>query len=248
MDKQLTSLYKSYLENAPLSAANLLEIVLNNFLEKKEGRITLAELKNLCSGGNVSKNIGQELKELKAHQLIMEIEEEEEKSFIINPVLPKAKLKEILLKKAGQIKSPLVAGHTLQEVLAGFMDYLKEEGLESSRDEKGPIIITKGENRHCLFPSLTPFSAPLHAGQYSLLLGNWDQAALPAISPYLIKKSWLRQLALYNLQSGTKINLVPTGVFPYFDWYLRDKYGLRIAPCAYFTRALMKAGILRFEG
>ena len=41
-----------------------------------------------------------------------------------------------------------------------------------------------------------------------------------------------------------KINAVRSSVFVYFEWFLRDEYGVKLLTAAEFTRALVARGVL----
>ena len=53
-----------------------------------------------------------------------------------------------------------------------------------------------------------------------------------------------RRLAVCDLVRLEKINAVRSSVFVYFEWFLRDAYGVKLLTAAEFTRALVTRGVL----
>ena len=41
-----------------------------------------------------------------------------------------------------------------------------------------------------------------------------------------------------------KVNASRTSAFVYFEWFLRDLYGVKLVPCEAFTRGLVERGII----
>jgi hypothetical protein len=52
------------------------------------------------------------------------------------------------------------------------------------------------------------------------------------------------RLAVCDLVRLEKINAVRSSVFVYFEWFLRDAYGVKLLTAAMFTRALIARGVL----
>jgi hypothetical protein len=52
------------------------------------------------------------------------------------------------------------------------------------------------------------------------------------------------RLAICDLVRLEKINTVRSSVFVYFEWFLRDAYGVKLLTAAGFTRALVARGVL----
>jgi hypothetical protein len=52
------------------------------------------------------------------------------------------------------------------------------------------------------------------------------------------------RLAICDLVRLEKINTVRSSVFVYFEWFLRDAYGVKLLTASDFTRALVARGIL----
>ena len=52
------------------------------------------------------------------------------------------------------------------------------------------------------------------------------------------------RLAVYDLGRLEKINAVRSSVFVYFEWFLRDLYGVKLLPSSAFTQGLVERGII----
>jgi len=52
------------------------------------------------------------------------------------------------------------------------------------------------------------------------------------------------RLAVYDLARLEKANAVRSSVFVYFEWFLRDVYGVKIVASDAFTRGLVDRGII----
>ena len=51
-------------------------------------------------------------------------------------------------------------------------------------------------------------------------------------------------IAVYDLARLEKINAVRSSVFVYFEWFLRDVYGVKVVASDAFTRGLVDRGII----
>jgi hypothetical protein len=52
------------------------------------------------------------------------------------------------------------------------------------------------------------------------------------------------RVAVYDLARLEKVNAVRSSVFVYFEWFLRDLYGVKIVASDSFTRGLVDRGII----
>jgi hypothetical protein len=52
------------------------------------------------------------------------------------------------------------------------------------------------------------------------------------------------RLAVYDLRRLEKINAVRSSVFVYFEWFLRDLYGVKLLTSPAFTQGLVERGII----
>jgi hypothetical protein len=52
------------------------------------------------------------------------------------------------------------------------------------------------------------------------------------------------RVAVYDLARLEKIAAVRSSVFVYFEWFLRDAYGVKVVPAPAFTQGLVDRGII----
>lgn len=52
------------------------------------------------------------------------------------------------------------------------------------------------------------------------------------------------RIAVYDLARLEKVNAVRSSVFVYFEWFLRDVYGVKLVASGAFTRGLVDRGII----
>jgi hypothetical protein len=52
------------------------------------------------------------------------------------------------------------------------------------------------------------------------------------------------RLAVYDLARLEKANAVRSSVFVYFEWFLRDVYGVKVVASDAFTRGLVDRGVI----
>lgn len=191
----------------------------------------------------------QGLQELQEEELI------ESKDSGYAPAIDPALLDEALSDLAGSQKIPLLPGFTVRELWSGFTDYLARSEPDLSVTEKPQqdsgrleAEVSYRNRKHLFKARYFPFPLPPREGTLGLFFGGWSDQDFSRLSSLAAEKGWLQQAAFYNLAAGVKINIVPGSIFPYFDWYLRENFSLRIAPCPVFARELMNKGRLRFEG
>ena len=130
------------------------------------------------------------------------------------------------------------------QVFDAFARHCREELDEVEVLGSGPTVLTLGWRRErsavelrtatvaCeRVPGETPvlLLAPLSESCVALLAGDERLAA---------------RLAICDLVRLEKINAVRSSVFVYFEWFLRDAYGVKLLTAAEFTRALVARGVL----
>jgi hypothetical protein len=83
------------------------------------------------------------------------------------------------------------------------------------------------------------------AGEQPLMLLGDTEADLEILVERMVDDAELRgRLAVYDLERLEKINAVRSSAFVYFEWFLRDAYGVKLLPAAAFTRGLIDRGII----
>jgi hypothetical protein len=78
----------------------------------------------------------------------------------------------------------------------------------------------------------------------TMLLGDLEPV-LDELVPRFVADSELRsRLAVYDLARLEKVGAVRSSAFVYFEWFLRDEYGVKLLPAAAFTQGLIDRGII----
>jgi len=66
----------------------------------------------------------------------------------------------------------------------------------------------------------------------------------PLAERFLDDEELRGRVAVYDLAQLAKINAVRSSSFVYFEWFLRDLYGVKILPANAFTQGLVARGII----
>jgi hypothetical protein len=83
------------------------------------------------------------------------------------------------------------------------------------------------------------------AGEQPLMLLGDTENELGSLVEKMVADAELRgRLAIYDLERLEKINAVRASAFVYFEWFLRDAYGVKLLPAPAFTRGLIDRGII----
>jgi hypothetical protein len=133
---------------------------------------------------------------------------------------------------------------TQGEVLDAFGDYCERELDDVEVLERTPIRLTLAWRRE-------RSSIELRAGLAfcDRLAGEGPALLLTTIGPLTVDRfldaPGLRaRVALLDLARLEKIAAVRSSVFVYFEWFLRDVYGVKVLAESGFTRGLVERGII----
>jgi hypothetical protein len=229
------------------SIPGLLEIILNLTRDDQPQQVNLKELKLIYGLFFPDRNFTVDIQELQGRKLVIL---QHDACSIYPGARPS--LAAALGQLAAKQETPLVNDTTLAHILDGFLEYCNEETkgfTVLNKEVPGEVLVLFDGKMHHLETRLTPnIFSPLKKDVLSLTMGIWEPEVCLNLTDTILRHAWYKQKAFYNLHSGVKMNIVASGLFAYFDWYLRDSFGLRMAPCKTFTLALMEKGILRYEG
>jgi hypothetical protein len=124
------------------------------------------------------------------------------------------------------------------EAFAGYCEELDDVSFEERTAERLRLV-WKGRERSIVelsdeLPAVTPAAPALLIAELSdeLVRRMLDDEALRG------------RLAVYDLSRLEKINAVRSSVFVYFEWFLRDVYGVKLLPAPAFTQGLVQRGII----
>jgi hypothetical protein len=133
---------------------------------------------------------------------------------------------------------------TQGEVLDAFGDYCRDELDDVEVLEREPSRLSFGWRRERSAIELRagfPFCERLAEAGPVLLLG---QLGPKAAARFLDDESLRSRVACLDLARLEKIAAVRSSVFVYFEWFLRDEYGVKILPESTFTSGLVERGII----
>ena len=127
------------------------------------------------------------------------------------------------------------------EVLDGFAGYCKElDDVElAERTPERLRLVWKGREQSTVeLGAELPMAAP---GEPVLLIAELSDELVRRM---LDEEALRGRLAVYDLSRLEKINAVRSSVFVYFEWFLRDVYGVKLLPAPAFTQGLVQRGII----
>ena len=78
-------------------------------------------------------------------------------------------------------------------------------------------------------------------GEPTLLLSELEDAVVTQLLDDPVLRA---RVAVYDLARLEKVNAVRSSVFVYFEWFLRDVYGVKVVASDAFTRGLVDRGII----
>ena len=134
------------------------------------------------------------------------------------------------------------------EILAGFAAHCRDELDEVEVAEEAPALLVARWRRETsrleLRAGLVGFER-LASADPTMLLTDLDQADVDALAARFVAEPALRNtLAIYDLGRLEKIGAVRSSVFVYFEWFLRDAYGVKLLTSAAFTQGLIARGVI----
>ena len=138
------------------------------------------------------------------------------------------------------------AMHTLSqgEVLIGFAEHCREQLDDVDVVDEGPSRLTvrcKREQSSLELRAGFRFCDRLPDSEPPLLLGELSE---PVVERLLADEGLRTTTAVYDLARLEKVNAVRSSVFVYFEWFLRDSYGVKLVPAGAFTQGLVDRGII----
>lgn len=77
-----------------------------------------------------------------------------------------------------------------------------------------------------------------------LLLGDLESGGGELIEAFVQNEELRARLAIYDLGRLEKVGAVRSSAFVYFEWFLRDEYGVKLLPSAAFTQGLIDRGVI----
>ncbi len=133
---------------------------------------------------------------------------------------------------------------TQGKILDAFATYCRDELDDVEVLESSPSRLTLGWRRERCTIELRlgyAFCERLAREGPAMLLGP---IGLKAVERFLDDEGLRSRVALLDLARLEKIGVVRSSVFVYFEWFLRDTYGVKILPESSFTSGLVGRGII----
>jgi hypothetical protein len=130
------------------------------------------------------------------------------------------------------------------EVLDAFVRHCQEELGDVEVLSATPIQLKLGWRRELATVELragTVAAERLADETFVLLLCPLSAACVARLAE---DQRLAGRMAICDLVRLEKINAVRSSVFVYFEWFLRDAYGVKLLTAAEFTRALVARGVL----
>ena len=248
MNDPLYSRLQPYFQEAAKRTVSLLELIILQSSSHDDGEASITDPEYHFSLFFPNIDVKTELDHLREEEFIVE----KDQGYTLHPSLDVEQVKKTFYQLLGEQEIPLVPGTTLEEVWNGFLGYLQENeprvAFDNAKSHPLQMELIYRQRKIIIEVKSLPFLIPPPGHAWKLTMGLWDSDSLPQMAPFFVEKPWLKRAAFYNLNTAGKANIVPSGLFPYFDWYLRDEFRLRVAPCREFTLELMNRGIMRVEG
>lgn len=128
---------------------------------------------------------------------------------------------------------------TQGEVFDGFAVYCRDALEEVEILSESPRRLELRWRRE--LSTVEVADEPAGGGQPTLLLTELTEELVLR----LLDDGALRsRIAVYDLARLEKANAVRSSVFVYFEWFLRDLYGVKVVASDAFTRGLVDRGII----
>jgi hypothetical protein len=134
------------------------------------------------------------------------------------------------------------------EILAAFAVHCRDELDDVEVLEEAPGLLVARWRRETsrleLRAGLVAFER-LASADPTMLLADLDHADVDALAERFVAEPALRNtLAVYDLGRLEKIGAARSSVFVYFEWFLRDAYGVKLLNSAAFTQGLIARGVI----
>ena len=78
----------------------------------------------------------------------------------------------------------------------------------------------------------------------TMLIGDLEATGAELVERFLSDADLRKSVCVVDLQRLEKLGTVRASVFVYFEWFLRDAYGVKVLPVGAFTHGLIERGII----
>jgi hypothetical protein len=130
---------------------------------------------------------------------------------------------------------------TQGEVLDAFAAYCDDLDDVATVERGGTKLDLAWKDRERSIVALGAGAPAAPLDEPTLLIADLTDAL---VERFLDDEALRARLAVYDLRRLEKINAVRSSVFVYFEWFLRDLYGVKLLPSPAFTQGLVERGII----
>jgi hypothetical protein len=136
---------------------------------------------------------------------------------------------------------------TQGEVLAGFTRHCRDEldDVDVVTDEVARLTVRwrAEESRFELRNGFLGVDR-LATDTPTMLLGDVERDLAGLVSIFLDRPDLRSRLAVCDLARLERLGTVRSSAFVYFEWFLRDAYGVKLVPVPAFTQGLIDRGVI----
>ncbi len=136
---------------------------------------------------------------------------------------------------------------TQAEVLDAFARHCRDELDDVDVVEAEPArLVARWRRETSTLELRTGFTGLEHITREepTMLIGDIESELDALVESFAADADLRSRLAVYDLARLEKINAVKSSVFVYFEWFLRDAYGVKLLPAPAFTQRLIERGII----
>jgi hypothetical protein len=133
------------------------------------------------------------------------------------------------------------------EVLAAFADHCRDELDDISVEHAEPtslVVRWRDEVSRCELRNGFVGVGDLVIEQPTMLLGDLEPWLDDLVAAFVDRPELRSRLALCDLGRLERLGTVRSSAFVYFEWFLRDAYGVKLLPSQAFTRGLIDRGVI----
>ena len=136
---------------------------------------------------------------------------------------------------------------TQGEVLAAFARHCRDE-LEDVEvvSETPSTLVTRWRSEESRFELRNGFLGidRLASETPTMLLGDMEPSLGSLVEAFLDRPELRSRLAVCDLGRLERLGTVRSSAFVYFEWFLRDEYGVKLVPAPAFTQGLIDRGVI----
>ena len=135
---------------------------------------------------------------------------------------------------------------TQGEVLDAFAAHCRDELEDVDVLEAGPAhMLTQWRREVARLELRAAITGDVAAPELpTMLLGDVERGLDRLVEAFVADAELRTRLVIVDLARLEKLGAVRSSVFVYFEWFLRDAYGVKLLPSPAFTQGLVERGII----